>query len=146
MALLRLVNTPTPANPNVHDIYLDESGQVVLIGDDITDIESYALAIAQRIKCRILLIRGEWYLDQRVGTPWKEQLLGRGVTADRIRRVLREVVLKTPGVAHLRSLKVSIDAQSRTATVTELVVVTDTRAVVTVAQLDTPMVLEMPHG
>lgn len=146
MAGFRLVTKVEIANPNVHDLYLDDSGQLEIIGADIIDIEDCALEIAQRVKSRILLVRGEWYIDQRVGTPWKERLLVKGATAGTIRRVLREVVLGTPGVRSIRGLSVSVDGESRTATVTDLEILTDTRAVVTIAALDAPMIIEVPHG
>lgn len=146
MATLRLVTAATTANPNVHDLYLDDSGQLELIGDDLLDTESYARCIAQRIKCRILLIRGEWYLDQRIGTPWKESILTKGTTATTLRRILRQVIEGTPGVKELRSLTVSMDAATRSATITQLQIEADTRILVTVADLDNPLIIEAPHG
>lgn len=145
MGSFRIVLTPTATNPNVGDIYLDDSGQIEWIGGDIADEQSYALMVLQRIRCRLMFARGEWYLDQRQGTPWRERAWTRGVTAEAIRRVVREVVETTPGVEALSSLSVSVDHQARTASIT-LVATTDLGTEVTTNMLDGPMIIEVPHG
>lgn len=145
MGSLRLVTTSTVANPNVHDLYLDDSGQLEWIGGDITDTESYARMVAQRITCRVKMIRGEWYLDQRLGTPWKERLWKRGVTVEAVRRVMREVIEGTPGVRELRTLDVELDAASRQATIS-WTVITEDQIPVTSDDLDTVFIVEVPRG
>ncbi len=145
MGSLRVVLTPTTANPNVGDLYLDDSGQLEWVGGDITDEQSYARMVIQRVRCRLMFIRGEWYLDQRQGTPWRERVWAKGVTAGTIRRVVREVVETTPGVEALSSLSVLVDRQARTASIT-LVAITDLGTEVTTDMLDGPMIIEVPHG
>ena len=143
MGTLRLVTTATTANPNVHDLYLDDSGQLEWIGGDITDQDSYALMVAQRIKCRLLFSRGDWYQDQRLGTPWKERIWKKGVTAETVKSVIRPVIEGTPGVRALTDLSVSMDAEAREATV-EWTVTTETNLKISSADLDAPFVIEVP--
>ena len=92
MGSLRITLTPTGTNPNVGDLYLDDAGQLEWIGLDIADHESYALMVLQRIRCRIMHVRGEWYLDQRQGTPWREKTWVKGVTEDTVKSIVREVI------------------------------------------------------
>lgn len=149
MASFRLV---TPAdvdgtNPNVGDLYVNPStGQLELVGGDITDTESYAREIAQRVTTRLRMIRGEWYLDQRLGTPWIERVFRKGATAATCRRVVRDVVQATPGVQSIVSVAVSVDSASRSASVTGLSIIADTGDPVTIADLDHPFIIEVPRG
>jgi hypothetical protein len=145
MANLRIVLTTDANNPNLGDLYLDNSGQLEWVGTDIADSESYSLMILQRIRCNLLLVRGEWYLDQRIGTPWREQIWVKGTTTSTIRQVIRDAVIATPGVESISSLDVSLDNTSRTATIT-LTVVADTGTIVSTDILDRPFILEVPNA
>jgi hypothetical protein len=139
---LRLVTSTTAANPNSHDLYLDDSGQLELVGSDITDVDSYTIAVAQRIKTRLLMVRGEWYLDQRVGTPLRERVWLKGATAASIKRTLREVTESTPGVLSVESIEVSLNAAARTATAT-IQARTDLQTIATIEILDQPLVIDV---
>ena len=144
MGTMRIVLATTASNPNIGDIYLDDSGQLEWIGGDISDEEDYARMILQRIRCRLLLIRGEWYLDQRVGTPWREKVWVKGVTTETVRHMVRLVVQSTPGVASISSLTVELSTVDRTVTI-GLVVVSDLGTIITTDMLDAPLIVEMPH-
>lgn len=145
MATLRLVTAVTATNPNLHDLYLDDSGQLEFIGLAIADSTGYARSVAQSIKCRLLSVRGEWYIDQRVGTPWRERVWKKATSETVLYRMIQDVVLGTPGVRAVESMEISIDASSRTATVSNLQIVTETGQIVTVSQLDEPMILPAPE-
>ncbi len=58
MSNLRITLTPTVQNPNIGDLYLDDSGQLEWIGMDIADSESYARMILQRIRCSLMFVGG----------------------------------------------------------------------------------------
>lgn len=145
MATLRLTSSVSASNPNLNDLYLDDSGQLEIIGTDITDTSDYALAVAQTIKCRLLFIKGEWYQDQRLGTPWRERIWKKGTTRSTMYRLLNQVIKATPGVRSVESMDIDIDAASRTVTVTDLKVTTETGQVVTIDQLDEPMIITAPE-
>lgn len=146
MATLRLVTEVSATNPNLHDLYLDDSGQLEIIGLDITDATDYARSVAQSIKCRLLMVRGEWYIDQRLGTPWRERIWKKGTSETVLYRMIQDVVLGTPGVRAVDSMEIEIDASSRTATVSNLQIITEIGQIVTIAQLDEPMILPAPEG
>ena len=145
MATLRLVTEVSATNPTLHDLYLDDSGQLEIIGLDITDATDYARSVAQSIKCRLLMIRGEWYIDQRLGTPWRERIWKKGTSETVLYRMVQDVVLGTPGVRAVDSMEIEIDASTRTATVSNLQIITENGQIVTVAQLDEPMILPAPE-
>lgn len=141
MSTFRLATSATVANPNVHDLYLDESGQPELTGTDIADLDDYALSVAQTVKCRLLFVGGEWYQDQRRGAPWRERIWKKGVTESTVRRMVQQVVTTTPGVRSVESMDVEIDAATRQATISNLQIVAETGQIVTIAALDEPMII-----
>src|SRR5690554_1576648 len=61
--------------------------------------------VAQRIRRRLLLHRGEWILDRRVGVPyvrWREQKPPR---LENISAFVRGLITTTPGVVRLTEFK-----------------------------------------
>lgn len=58
--------------------------------------------VAQAVQTRLLLLTGEWYLDQTEGTPYATQILGTNTRATRDLAVKRRI-LQTPGVKSLLS-------------------------------------------
>lgn len=137
----RIVTATSASNPIANDLYLDDSGQLVWLGGDISDGENYARMIAQRAACRLRTVRGEWFLDQREGTPWRERVWRKGVTADMIRRVVRAVLSSTPGIEDVGS--VTVDISGRSATIA-FEAKSDMRTPVTSDMLDEPIVVEVP--
>ena len=110
------------------------------LGLDPYDAEEQGRMIGQRIACRLLFVRGEWYLDQRLGTPWREVLTKKGVKTARQERTLRSVIESAPGVASVPELTVTPNAQARTASVTFRVVGDSGRQIGPVT-LDLPFVI-----
>jgi hypothetical protein len=131
-------------NPIIGDMKLT-NGQLTFIGGDITDVESYVKMIAQRIKSRLLKIRGEWYLDRKKGFPWRERIWGKaGILTDEetTKGLFRQSIIGTPGVASIESLVFDINRQTRTLIV-DPVVLSDTNQRVTVASLDEPFIMRI---
>jgi hypothetical protein len=129
-------------NPKAHDLYLDEHQQLKWFGLDITDEQDYAEAIGQTIKCRLMMIRGEWYLDQNQGTPWIERIWVIGSNKEeRLKAVFSSVIEGTPGVRRLTRITVeSFDPALRQAVITwEVVVETGQR--ISSEELDQPFLV-----
>lgn len=59
----------------------------------------------------------EWYLDQEEGTPYREEVLGKGTEASSL-RAIQERILETPGVIRLKSFDANQDPETRHATFT----------------------------
>ena len=116
MSDLRLSLAVDAENPVVHDLML-ENGQLLWAGLDEYDAEDQGRMIAQRVACRLLFLRGEWYLDQREGTPWREVLTAKGTSKARMERIFRRVLEDTPGVARVVSIAIRSDPVTREASV-----------------------------
>jgi len=145
MGSFRLVAAADAANPIVHDLYLDDSGQLEWIGGDINSTESYARMVAQRLKARLLQLRGEWFQDQRTGTPWEQRLWRKGANAETVRSVFTQVAEGTPGIRQVISMDIDYDAATREATVTNWQLITEMNQVVSAAQLDEPFIVQIPE-
>lgn len=73
-------------------------------------------AIAQRLRCRLALWRGDYVLDQSLGIPFADLLGRKGRAPGLLKADLRAAALSSPGIAALRSFTFDLDA-SRHATV-----------------------------
>jgi hypothetical protein len=139
MSDLKLTTAVDPENPVLHDLEV-RNGQLVWVGLDPYDEDEQAAMIGQRCVCRLELLAGEWYLDQRQGVPWQQVLLRKGTTRARIARVIRAALEAVPGVRYVRSVEVSTNATSRVGTVT-FEVVGDANAVIGPVTLDLPFIV-----
>jgi hypothetical protein len=101
---LAIAETVDGENPIAGDLRLVD-GQIALV----EGVE----AIAQDIRTRLRWFKGEWFLDARTGFPWFERVLGQKVTERVVEMLLRRTIMRTPGVAQIASMRVSIDRRSR---------------------------------
>ena len=64
-------------------------------------------SVSRLVLTRLKLLKGEWFLDSTVGTPWSTQILVEGgrLTAD---QAIKAVILGTQGVSGIASYSSSI--------------------------------------
>jgi hypothetical protein len=77
-------------DPETGDLALDDTGDVATV--------TGADAIAQHIRVRLGFVRGEWFLNTREGVPYFEEIWVKGADLARVKRVLLDAIVKTPGV------------------------------------------------
>ena len=93
---------------------LDDAGDMVFgHGSDDYYIDR-AEAVAQAVMTRLRLWRGEWYLDTDEGTPYLQEIFGRGTESTAV-RALRLRVLETEGVTDIISINATNDPETRKA-------------------------------
>lgn len=63
--------------------------------------------VAQAVLTRLLLWRGEWFLDTREGTPYMQDILGHNTNYD---FEIQARILGTPGVTELINYSSNIDS------------------------------------
>jgi len=73
-------------------------------------------AVAQAVRTRLQLWRGDWFLDDEEGTPYQQAILGMH-TSKSLEPALRERILSTPGVSAIDDFQVIRDGEQRTVTV-----------------------------
>lgn len=99
------------------DWALDDAGDLIMPIRYTSGIE----AVAQGIRIRCLLVRGECFLDRDAGVPYLEGngvdptlvILGRRYDPIRAESAIRATILDTPGVASITSLGQDFDGRTR---------------------------------
>lgn len=76
-------------------------------------------ALAQKIEARLLLFRGEWFLDQSAGVPYVQRILGKTqVDIADVNGIFRSTILETEGVAEIVSFTTDYGNAARTYSIT----------------------------
>lgn len=99
---------------------LDAAGDYVLGGQAAFHVNTPE-AVAQAIRTRLALWRGEWFLDAKEGTPWNQEVLGKRVRGRSPDAAVRSRILGTPGVIEIVSYTSSFDGDSRSLSITATV-------------------------
>lgn len=95
-----------------------------MFGGSQRDFASGAEAAQQRLRCRILYILGEWFLDTDGGVPWwqpedsdVEPIMGGKKNLTYAETVLKQTILETDGIATIESFSINVNPTSRKMTV-----------------------------
>lgn len=72
----------------------------------------------QKIKDRLGLALGEWFIDTRIGAPWFVFVLGHVPDLEVVRRFVRSIITSVPGVVDVPELVVEHDGATRETSVT----------------------------
>jgi hypothetical protein len=95
------------------DLLQDENGDVVIPLQHARGLQ----AARQGIRNRLLLFRGEWFLDLDAGVPWFQRILGHKFVESIARAELRAAILDAPGVVDITELNLSFNRTTRVLTV-----------------------------
>ena len=63
---------------------------------------------------------GEWFLDQRLGIPYFEQVFIKNPNLSVLNNLFRGVVANSPGIAEVQEFSLAINSATRALTVTFL--------------------------
>lgn len=95
------------------DILLDrQTHDIMPTGYDLPLVKGVDL-IRQRLKQRLLLILGEWFLDTSIGLPWFQELSQKGISQSRVRSLLIRQINETEGVSELVEFELDFNSNSR---------------------------------
>jgi hypothetical protein len=93
------------------------TGDLALTAGRLTLVEG-GDAIAQRLRGRLRLWRGEWFADTGVGVPYLGFLGQKGAAALALaENSVRQAIVTCPGIAALESFSFAADPAARAATV-----------------------------
>lgn len=89
---------------------LDVDGDYVIGGAQAFLVDTPE-AVAQAVKTRLNLIRGEWFVDTSAGMPWQD-VVGKNTrgTAD---IEIRQCILGTQGVTEISGYSSTLDVEAR---------------------------------
>lgn len=98
---------------------LDSTGDPTF-GKGLQDCIGTSAATAQKCKCRLQLILGEWFLDTAAGIPWvvtdegtEKAILGEMGTAVYGESLIKQAILGTAGIATLNELSLDFNHETR---------------------------------
>jgi len=92
-----------------HDIDMTNSTPSLVTGRD---------AIAQHLKIALRFFLGEWFLDTQQGIPFFDRILLRNYNEADVLQIFRSEILKVDGITGIQDLEITINAETRTMTVT----------------------------
>lgn len=118
------------------DLALDQNGDLALSGGDLVLIAG-AEEVAQRIRIRLRLFLGEWFLAPEEGMPYWQRILGHRITRPALLSIFRQAIQDTEGVASIESLSADEDGARRSVRIS-FRVITDTGAVVEAEEVLAP--------
>ena len=102
------------------DLKIDtETGDLAIENGDLVQLTTTNMAelVEQRLKKRLGLFQGEWFLDTRQGVPYFQQILVRHPNMTAIQAVLVREILDTDGVLSLISYSQSLNTAPRSLSV-----------------------------
>lgn len=99
------------------DFKLDTFGELDLTTRDLQFVTG-ADAVAQHLKIRLRFIRGEWFLDQRIGIPYYSQIFVKSPNLAAVETIYRRAITETPGVESLDRFDFDFDARTRELSIT----------------------------
>jgi hypothetical protein len=70
-------------------------------------------ACVQRLRQKFQFIKGEWFLDRRLGVPFREQILVKNPDRGLVCSIIRRIILDTPGFARVATLTADVDKATR---------------------------------
>lgn len=93
-------------------------GDLLMLGGDLVltqDIDPRGThPVLQDVLQRLRTFLGEWFLDNTIGVPWFQQILGPQGPNSATDATLQNVVLGTPGVLMLTEWSASVNSATRT--------------------------------
>lgn len=105
---IKLVTSTDSTNPDENDFALDgPNGDFVWFSS--ADGTPTPEEVAQHIRCRLRMWRGEDSAAPDEGTPYLDAILEKGVSDGRVASILRGIILATPGVARINSFSTELD-------------------------------------
>jgi hypothetical protein len=101
------------------DILLDErTNDLKIVNRDLFIIPDTANAILQRLRITLNTFQGEWFLNNKFGTPYYQLIFVKEVTKSQADAVFRDVILNTEGVVSILTFSSTLNSANRAYSVT----------------------------
>lgn len=110
-------------DPVTNDVHF--SSLKIAKGDD---------AIAQKLRQRFRFWLGEWFLDTRLGSPYRMFLGMKNPSIPAIQGILTEIILSVPQITTVQSMSIDWDKTNRAASVDFVALLDDGRTITAAAE------------
>ena len=98
------------------DLLLTAAGDLDLTINDFQIIDGID-AIRQELQIRYRFFLREWFLNPEEGIPYIEEVLKKNPNEARVRAIMAEVALDTPGVVEVQNYTADLDGATRELTI-----------------------------
>lgn len=91
-------------------IAIDSTNDIIIENNDlklITGVEEVAQVLRQRLR----VFRGEWFLDTRQGLPYYEEVLKKNPNPVTVDSLFKNEILNSPGIIELQSFTLEINGR-----------------------------------
>lgn len=95
------------------DIKLTPTGNDIDITDGKLSLVDGLEYTRQKLLIRLRFFLGEWFLDERLGFPYFERVLGKKNPRTSLDALFRQVILSTPDVIEILTFTADLDTNSR---------------------------------
>lgn len=92
------------------------TNDIVVVNNRLVLIDG-ADEVTQRVRARLRMFRGEWFLDTERGTPYFQTIFAKGTSPEAIASAIKREILTTLGVVELLKYAQNIDGSTRLLTV-----------------------------
>ena len=84
-------------------------------------LQSGLESLPQKIREKLLLFRGEWFLNETIGLPFFQQIAGQKQIPFPVRKFFIDIIKSIDGVIDISSFKMNVNRQKRTLEVSFIV-------------------------
>lgn len=96
------------------DLKIDEStGDLAIENNDLVLLTDPAQSIEQHWRIRLRAFQGEWFLDERIGIPYYEDVLVKNPNLSLVTTIFRTATIQTPGIATVDAFTIDFDTVTR---------------------------------
>lgn len=95
------------------DLLLDSKGDLAIVNGDLVLTDS-SNNTAQAIRRRLCTFQGEWFLDESIGLPYFDDILGKGKFLSDIKVIYLREIQSVPEVAEILEFNIEENAVTRT--------------------------------
>lgn len=103
------------------DLEVDANGNVVLTAGSDLSIVTGRQAVMQELRIKLRTFFREWWLDESLGVDYLGEVLIRDFKASQADREIRRNILQVPNVRTVKSIDISVNQSTQTATIRAIV-------------------------
>lgn len=111
------------------NLYLNTSNDLEIRNYNLRITAGYAQFLSQKIKNRLSTFYGEFFANERIGLPYFQSILGKGVDPSQISTLFKEEILAVPGVDALLKFEIEYTTDTRELSISFAVTATDGTAI-----------------
>lgn len=94
------------------DIKLDRDHDLSITNADFVLIDG-AESVRQQLLIKLKLWSGEWFLDDKFGTPYLQDILGKQLTLSGVIAAIQQSILEVEGVKNIETFTYNFNRQQR---------------------------------